>query len=153
LKFLNLKQKITMDLNDSSKAQRDQYRIPLSEAVRRTTNWREFIRTQEATASYADITRGVFISIEDIQGLASIKNPDGVSGVRAYFALDQSPEQQLPGTGSVRLILVAVDNNNRDILGNTTPIGLGETEDEIYDFTKPCPDNCDPRSPLYGDAP
>tara|TARA_R110002111_G_scaffold99340_2_gene153706 strand:- start:32 stop:175 length:144 start_codon:yes stop_codon:yes gene_type:complete len=45
-------------------------------------------------------------------------------------------------------MIVGVDKNNKDMISTIKPNELGAPGDDIYDMTKPCPDICDPGSPL-----
>lgn len=49
-------------------------------------------------------------------------------------------------------MIVGVDKNNRDMISTVKAVdGLGDgDENDIYDFTDPCPNVCDPDSPLNG---
>lgn len=126
--------------------------IPLKAAKARV----ERFRRQMIDAEVADekIPRAILIPIDDL--LAIIKKYSTVDeggniinelqGVRAYFAVKATDKELLD---DVTGLIVAVDKNGRDII----PVGedgLGDPKDsEIYDFTKPCPDSCDPTSPLF----
>ncbi|MDO6595506.1 hypothetical protein Q4512_01195 [Oceanihabitans sp. 2_MG-2023] len=82
----------------------------------------------------------------------------GAASVRAYMAIDR-PDGTIASADTERLVLVStvkeVENNkiiHRDIiegytLKNPPPYKLVGTG--TFDFTKPCPNNCDTESPLY----
>lgn len=81
------------------------------------------------------------------------KLPD--NGVRAYLAIDEDLVDK-PGKGE-KLVIVGTTREvesggkivHRDII-NTGGATLEKAEDTgIYDFTHPCPNDCDPNSPLY----
>jgi hypothetical protein len=103
-----------------------------------------------------NIPRAVLIPIADILAIIdkfqfTDKNGETrneLQGVRAYFAIKEADEA-LPN--DVTALIVPVDLKGNDIIN--TGVSLGEdTEDtDIYDFTKPCPDVCDPESPLFVD--
>ncbi len=57
-----------------------------------------------------------------------------VQDVRAYVGID--------GDGTHKLMLVGVDVEGNDLIDY-------DNNHLIYDFTKPCPDTCDIKSPLY----
>lgn len=59
---------------------------------------------------------------------------EGNVDVRAYIGVDEH--------GVNKLMLVGVDENGNDLIND-------EKKQYIYDFTKPCPDTCDTKSPLY----
>jgi len=58
----------------------------------------------------------------------------GCQDIRAYMGIDED--------GIARLMLVAVDENGNDLIDESKGY-------YIYDFTLPCPNNCDVNSPLY----
>lgn len=69
---------------------------------------------------------------------------EGVDAVRAYIGVDDNNVEKLMIVGTkfdaatntyVDMITVGVD-------------GVTQGEDDIYDFTRPCPTACDPDSPL-----
>lgn len=63
--------------------------------------------------------------------------------IRGYMAIDDSSEEHLLIVGTTSEDGIQYD----DMIGNNlnSPIeGSG-----VYDFTKPCPNNCDENSPLY----
>lgn len=102
----------------------------------------------------SNIPRAVLIPIADILQIIDkyqYIDEDGVTrnelrGVRAYFAVKQG-DQDLPD--DVTALIVPVDLKGNDIVKDPE-LGLGGADEtEIYDFTKPCPDMCDPESPLF----
>lgn len=54
--------------------------------------------------------------------------------VRTYLGIDEN--------NSTKLMIVGVDKNGNDLIDDTK----GQY---IYDFTRPCPSDCDINSPLY----
>ncbi|MGK0449093.1 MAG: hypothetical protein ACJA2M_002896, partial [Polaribacter sp.] len=61
----------------------------------------------------------------------------GVASVRAYLGVDDNNVE--------KLMIVGVDANNKDMITVAY-----DGDGDIYDFTDPCPDLCDPDSPLNG---
>ena len=110
-------------------------KIPLKTAEEYTKHWRNAKRKEKAKI-YGDI-KGFLIPKEDIEGLYRTKNADGA---RAYLGLTDE--------GEFKLIMVAVQKINetdyRDLVTE------GEDDADIYDFTRPCPNQCDCESPLNG---
>ncbi|MEW5675191.1 hypothetical protein ABGT15_02655 [Flavobacterium enshiense] len=66
--------------------------------------------------------------------ITQLMNEEGVVDVRAYIGIDE--------TGENKLMLVGVDANGNDLIDDAN----GQY---IYDFTRPCPDTCDVKSPLF----
>lgn len=128
--------------------------IPLDEAIARVTRFRERM-TESAAVPEHNIPRAVLIPIDDLLAIVSkytTLDDEGnavttLQGVRAYFDIKLTDED-LPDP--VTALVVPVDLKGNDIITAPVSIGLGEGDDtEIYDFTKPCPSECDPESPLF----
>jgi hypothetical protein len=69
---------------------------------------------------------------------------EGVDAVRAYIGVDDDNVEKLMIVGTK---FDASTNTYVDMI----TVGLNDTtdgEDDIYDFTRPCPTACDPNSPL-----
>ena len=60
---------------------------------------------------------------------------DNVVNIRAYVGID-------PETGLQKLMLVGVDAQGNDLISE-------KDKEYIYDFTQPCPQQCDINSPLF----
>lgn len=126
--------------------------VPLQEAIDRVTRFRDQLINQ---VPEANIPRAVFIPIADLMAIidkfqdldehGNIRN--SLTGVRAYFAVKES-DQDLPD--DVTALIVPVDLKGGDIVTQTDGVGEDEEDDsDIYDFTQPCPSQCDTTSPLY----
>lgn len=140
--------------------------IPIDEAIERTKNWRDFMATHFTGTDPKQLPKAVYMSAADIEGLYSIcQNNKDVVGMRAYFTLN-TPTAEDGVKNEIRFIMVAVAQTDpltptyggTDMLflpgGNIGPfhkVGEGDDDSGVYDFTKPCPDCCDPDSPLFGD--
>jgi len=126
--------------------------VPLQEAIDRVTRFRDQLINQ---VPQANIPRAVFIPIADLMAIidkfqdlddnGNIRN--SLTGVRAYFAVKET-DQDLPD--DVTALIVPVDLAGSDIVAHTHGVGGDEEDDsDIYDFTQPCPAQCDVESPLY----
>jgi len=126
--------------------------VPLEEAIARVTRFRDQLINQ---IPETNIPRAVFIPIADLMAIidkfqdldeqGNIRN--SLTGVRAYFAVKED-DKDLPD--DVTALIVPVDLAGNDIVAHNSGVeGDGEDDSDIYDFTKPCPDSCDPQSPLY----
>jgi hypothetical protein len=117
--------------------------ISLEEAVNFTGKWRN--GSSSTKLNYIGFIKGFFINKMDIEQLNLLIPPHG--GCRGYLGIDDN-------TNSIKFLLVPVDSEGRDILSIT--YGHGHPEDDsdaqstIFDFTTPCPSQCDEKSPLYG---
>ncbi len=130
--------------------------IPLDDAIARVTLFREKMVKSDSMPEN-DIPRAILIPIDDllaiIQKYTTIDDQGNVvctlKGVRTYFAI-KATDKDLPD--EVTALVVAVDLKGNDIIntGNGVGVGVGDEEStEIYDFTKPCPTECDDESPLF----
>lgn len=69
---------------------------------------------------------------------------EGVDAVRAYIGVDDNNVEKL-------MIVGTKYNSDTGIYEDMITVGVGtneEEQDDIYDFTRPCPTDCDPSSPL-----
>ncbi|MCY1532346.1 hypothetical protein D9M68_676170 [compost metagenome] len=125
--------------------------IPVDVAVERVTLFRERM-TKSADVPQNAIPRAVLIPIDDLLAIVSkytTTDDEGkivstIQGVRAYFSIAPA-EKDLPDP--ITALIVPVNLQGNDIIHSKGYTG-GDDSD-IYDFTKPCPDQCDPESPLY----
>lgn len=114
--------------------------IPEATAIAYTTNYRNYISGFDKDPNYI---RAFNIPMEDITSLADFTK---CPSVRAYLGMSDPKD-----ISTLKLVLVPVDNLNNDILSIPVANGVGDVVDQssIYDFTSPCPQNCDLASPLF----
>lgn len=152
--------------------------IPVEKAIQLTTNWRSFYaeiyndsvkHEKKIDPNGEEVFRGFRIPIEDLEQLLQIAkaynedHTEKISSVRAYLVKNTGDPKQL---GDIHIILVPVAGGKgmepfpgraaapygRDLLQveNKTL----ETDDSaIFDFSAPCPTECDTESDLYSDKP
>jgi hypothetical protein len=123
--------------------------ISLPDAVARVTRFRKQLIDQ---VPETNIPRAILIPIDDLMAIVekysfvdaagNVRN--SLQGVRAYFAVKLT-DTAMPD--DVTALIVPVDLKGNDIISSSGNLTEGPTD--IYDFTKPCPDQCDPASPLY----
>lgn len=97
--------------------------IPLNEAQ----NWAKIYREKNPNSVIAYLVPRI-----DFTQLLQEKD---VVDIRAYVGID-------PESGLQKLMLVGVDANGNDLINP-------ENGQFIYDFSKPCPDECAVNSPLF----
>lgn len=97
--------------------------IPLDEAQ----NWAKIYREKNPNSVIAYLVPGI-----DFTQLLQEKD---VVDIRAYVGID-------PESGLQKLMLVGVDANGNDMID-------AQNGYDIYDFTQPCPNKCDVKSPLF----
>lgn len=129
--------------------------IPLPEAKARVERFRQ----QMVNAKVFDeaIPRAILIPINDLMAIVEkystvLENGDitnELQGVRAYFAVKETDTGK---PNDVTALIVAVDKFGNDIIPTSDAI-TAEEGSEIYDFTQPCPTQCDPDSPLFVQEP
>ncbi len=125
--------------------------IPLKAAKSRVRRFREQMIDKGGDPS--GVPRAILIPIDDLLAIVekySTIDAEGnvinsLKGVRAYFAVKESDKEL---ADDVTALIVAVDKKGKDIIPTSDGLG-GEDGSEIYDFTVPCPTECDPESPLY----
>lgn len=137
--------------------------IPVEEAIRKTTNWRNFMAENFSTTDTKMLPKAVYISRSDIEDMAAYCNADdSLLGVRAYFTLDNQYEENI--SNQVKFIMVLVKDtpgyvNGEDLMyipeGSgmlaLSPDNADYNQSNVFDFTRPCPDSCDLSSPLFSD--
>ncbi len=130
--------------------------IPVETAIERTTNWRNFMKDKTAGKEARKIPKAVYISRTDLMDMATqCEADDTIVGMRAYFTLNNEFTEDLKNEVRFVMVLVRESANKpfgEDVLyapGNTLGGTVGGEPSNVYDFTKPCPDACDPSSPLY----
>lgn len=110
--------------------EQESHTIPVAEAVRLTTNWRNWMADPDGEFE----KKAFLIPIEVINDLLSVNT--GIAGVRAYLTLDDTEN-----ITTANLLIVPV-KNGRDVLVH--PNG----DSNVYNTIKPCPPECDDGSDL-----
>ncbi len=106
-------------------------------SLKTAKSWAKTWRNEESTYNKYHECRAFNIPKIDLQEVLA---EDGVASVRAYLGVDPNGEE--------KLMIVGVNTQGKDMI---TVGSNGELEDgggDIYDFTNPCPKNCDRDSPL-----
>lgn len=121
--------------------------VTLATAKKWIKEWRD----QESTYNKYHSLKAFNIPLIDLQQVIEEK---GVTSVRAYIGVakyenhDTKPPEIMY---QEKLLIVGVDKDGKDMIKAVDPNVLGDgEEDDIYDFTDPCPNLCDPDSPLNG---
>ncbi|PJJ83599.1 hypothetical protein [Mucilaginibacter auburnensis] len=129
--------------------------IPIPEAIERTTNWRNFMKSKTAEADDKMIPKAVYISKQDIMSMAKQCEADeSIAGVRAYFTLNDEFSEQFKNEVTFLMVLVRASDVKpfgEDILyiGDDGKVNTVAGNSNVYDYTTPCPDVCDVTSPLF----
>jgi hypothetical protein len=109
--------------------------LTYTDAIQYAENWRE---TKKIVFPDGQVFKAFNIPASDIVDLYKKLQEPGVSSFRAYMALGDKNDMS-----SIRLLLVAVDINGHDVINKNAADDSG-----IFDFTTPCPTQCDKDSPL-----
>jgi len=109
--------------------------ISLKTAMEWTKKWRD----KESTYNKYHECKAFNIPKVDLQEVLAEK---GVASVRAYLGVDENNVE--------KLMIVGVDEKGKDMITLTKDNSLKGDDGDIWDFTEPCPTNCDESSPLYG---
>ena len=116
--------------------------IPLEQAIRETTDWRERYGPELGGV------KGFFIPMKDLHRIVRRYKKYRPKGARAYIGLVKSAT---PGNSRIRMILVPATECKDFFDKGPGTIGLpGVGISSVYDFTMPCPDTCASDSPLDG---
>lgn len=124
----------------------DNNKIPLSIAQ----SWAQEWRSEESTYNKYNECHAFLIPAEDL--IAVLEEIDAQSGqkyVRAYLGVEPTTQKEkLMIVGTAPEIQKDGSIVYRDLINGYTPSKGVPTDYGIYDFTKPCPPDCDPKSPL-----
>jgi hypothetical protein len=130
--------------------------IPVNVAINRTKNWRNFVTDVLQIKEPRKLPKAVYISRTDIKELAAQCEADPtIAGVRTYFTLENGQEERIKNEIKFVMVLVRVSETlpfGEDVLYLPGSARNGDSIDDsnVYDFTRPCPDCCDPTSELGG---
>lgn len=127
--------------------------IPLEEAIQQAKYWRDYCK-QLLGGKDLPVIKAFFIPLEDLLHVTKLAEHDSkhdVAGLRVYFRLENKDDD----LSALKAMIVPVVNVPsevaqealRDWVQLTNPT---DTQDDslVYDFTKPCPTECDSYSPL-----
>lgn len=107
-----------------------------------TKRWRDM---ESAYNSHHDC-RAFNIPLIDLQ---EVIKEQGVVSVRGYIGVEETVVEG-DTVFIEKLIIVGVDANGKDMISSKDGLILDQESDDIYDFSDPCPNLCDPKSPLNG---
>mgnify|MGYP006082909849 CR=1 FL=1 len=117
--------------------------ISLKTAKKWAKEWRE---TESTYNKYNDC-RAFNIPKSDLVNVLK----ENVASVRGYIGVAVFI---CPDTGEKihqeKLMIVGVDKDGKDMISSKDGLTLDGKEEFIYDFSNPCPEKCDPSSPLNG---
>lgn len=126
--------------------------IPINDAQDLTKNWQD--KNKDFAKAFLIPINDILacinesgVALEIVDGKISTVNPD--ENVRAYVGVKDSHKAQ-----DEKLLIVATfkeGGNYIDICKNgaNPPAGRKLYGSGVFDFTKPCPNECDRNSPLY----
>lgn len=129
--------------------------IPVPEAIERTTNWRNFMKSKTAEADEKRVPKAVYISKQDVMAMArQCEADDTIAGVRAYFTLNNDYSEEYRNSVTFVMVLVRASDEKpfgEDVLYTEGSEGTNSLagNSNVYDYTHPCPDVCDVTSPLF----
>jgi hypothetical protein len=115
-------------------------KITLAQAIAWTGNWRK----APSTAA-----RAFLVPVNDIEGvLNEIKGQGPNAKARVYLAIDDKGMEKLVIVGTEYIPATANDKAYYKDLLPATGETAGAGVNGIWDFTEPCPPECDEGSPL-----
>lgn len=129
--------------------------IPLKEAAGWAKNWREKCPNQckaflIPAVDLVEVLEEMNILQKNKSGDYTLNSSEG-KDVRAYMGIDPKTEEG----GGEKLLIVGTELGKDGIYRDMVPErtdgrDIGDGGGEVYDFTRPCPNKCDPGSPLFG---
>ena len=116
-------------------------------SLKTAKNWTKRWREKEKTYNAHHDCRAFNIPLKDLK---EVINEDGVESVRGYIGVER---QNINGENVFieKLIIVGVNAAGKDMISSMNGEDLDQDSGFIYDFSRPCPNLCDPESPLNGD--
>jgi hypothetical protein len=124
--------------------------VPKDEAIFRTTQWRSLYK-EKMQCKDEEILRAFLIPIEDIIELYHFYKRHtelNITGIRGYFG--HNPLDPITPDMNIDMLLVPVTAEGKDVVDAPPEMVLAGGSGTIFDFTKPCPTECDLSSPLHG---
>jgi len=97
--------------------------------LEKAQNWSARWKEEQSKGTEAPVTAFLIPGIDVTQ----VMNEDKVIDVRAYLGIDE--------TNTERLMIVGVDADGNDMIDDSKGF-------YIYDFTIPCPPNCNKKGPF-----
>jgi len=126
--------------------------IPLALAKIRVLRWLKIIAAIPGFEKKHDlIPRALFIAFDDLKQLEAAYPPDTLKGIRIYFGVAGEDQPLAPSVYDLRGMVVPVLKTDKH--GKFTDLvesdAANPNNTSIYDFTSPCPRDCDINSELY----
>ena len=130
--------------------------IPVDKAIKEAANWRAYCRKllhggNSKGAGDLPVIKAFFVPIADLQEVLDLaKNDSGknVAGMRIYFRLENE-EDNLSNLQA--MVVPVIYEADPLYLKDWIQLRQPEADDDpslVFDFTKPCPTECDSLSPL-----
>ncbi len=130
--------------------------IPLEKAIKEAANWRTYCKKlihggKGKEGEDLPVIKAFFIPITDLQEVLDLaKNDSGkiVAGMRIYFRLENE-EDDLSNLQA--MIVPVIYEADPLYLKDWTQLSHAAADEDpslVFDFTKPCPTECDGLSPL-----
>ena len=121
----------------------DKKSISLETAKKWAKEWRE----NESSYNKYNDCRAFNIPKSDLvnvlkENIASVR---GYIGVAVFICPDTGEKIHME-----KLMIVGVDEDGKDMISSKDGLTLDDKSELIYDFSDPCPNLCDPKSPLNG---
>lgn len=127
--------------------------IPLEEAIQQARYWREYCK-KLLGGKNLPVIKAFFIPLEDLLHVTELAKNDSkhdVAGLRLYFRLENKDDD----LSALKAMIVPVVYGTPDIaeapLLDWPRLRQPNTlagDSLVFDFTKPCPTECDSYSPL-----
>lgn len=116
-------------------------------SLKTAKKWAKEWRDDEASYNKYFECRAFNIPLEDLKEVIA----EGAVSVRGYLGVKKTKDID---TGDIifeeKLMFVGVDINGKDMISSKDGENLDASSGDIFDLTQPCPDMCDPGSPLNG---
>jgi hypothetical protein len=130
--------------------------IPIDTAIKEAANWRAYCKKlihgeKGRGGEDLPVIKAFFIPIADLQEVLELaKNDSGkeVAGMRIYFRLEKEEDDLSNLQAMVVPVIFEPDLLNLKDWIQLRHAAADEDPSLVFDFTKPCPTECDSMSPL-----
>lgn len=124
--------------------------IPLVQAQQFVGKWKETKLKINKKEPVSEIKiKGFLITQDVVNALAEAVNKVNGQGIRAYLGIEEFKELDEFGMPKqeFKLLMVGVDSEGKDMVVKQESTEAVQNSG-VYNYTQPCPDKCDPDSPL-----
>lgn len=122
------------------------YIVPLAEAEKDIKSYKKMM-TDKLKVHQKNVLKAFTIDAQELMDILGISgSTPAFPQIRVYLGKSNGDEAY-----DMKLFMTPVNSQGKDVIltGNSEGKTLTESDPYVYDFIAPCPNSCDPDSPLY----